>query len=65
METAITEAADVATKQVLADLDPWIQCEKVEHPTRCEAATVSDGIGGRAVYDLTGHTIYLHVATLW
>jgi len=34
MEIATTEAADLAAKQFMADLQPWIEREKAEHIRR-------------------------------
>jgi hypothetical protein len=34
MEIATTEAADLAAKQFMAELQPWIEREKAEHVKR-------------------------------
>ena len=34
MEIATTEAADLAAKQFMADLQPWIEQEKIKHIKR-------------------------------
>ena len=53
MEIATTEAADLAAKQFMAELQPWIEREKAEHIKRIVAIAKR---GFRRIEKLLGDT---------